>query len=994
MDQYTERKVHKPLALKLPVGAPTTADFVRFSVVGDSAGISAQRAAHFSIYGNDAAVAQMASIPDDAWDPTRPEVGRAHGIVWLTLSDLHRNASGREPVAAIVLVGGHLLASVTLSTTLKHVRRDDGEDENGVTLLLLALINHYPSLRAIRWADDVTRAQRDPADWALIKNKCKIRQITMVVGGRSYDMQDDGAEMALGALGLVGSSDDPKRRRRLTGKRLMKYRTGGAGIAESQLPHGWRFLRDKHGRPIIDDDRGRIPEAQPAMIPVMRSLYEAHAGGQTYRELAEQLVAFEAAGQLVRRDHTDPSSTYARTADDSLARYDAAKSFFVRSSFRPATPPSDEAIECYLAGDDPQAVFDAETRLYIAKVELVRTGTYFRRLRNDIRGRGLVLDGIPATYRDDQDEYGWFDVLSSPWSWPCDVEQREIVRFGLTDSTCRQVAGRLLRELRRSSGAAGGGRSHRTARPRALQHFENWLTEPGGEYADEPTEWGVEARENNSGRENFILLFRRESEGGGVRGRRGWGFVGTGQRRADHIAATGNLAELCASVSSSLESASRTLADPSRVLLLHAVAPTEPVLDRKAALRHNLDRELAEMAEADRLAEGHRTMAALVAEDDPVEARKYAAAAVEAARSAARLGSRAEALQLELADAATPAGQPEEDVANVGLVPYVVVGLERAAASGGRSDERLAKVCGELFVGWEFSVVNDALQWSCQCVLPLESGRSAHLPLAGTVRNVRTRSGRAFATTEVVMRHLMEEGQSVDYVAAVLDSSRSGLLVRRIMPWLASNGVVSRGAKCALVDHPLPAVRRLVYRQLNGVEDAVNNAYVARVQTTYTDPQLSWGDAAVPDDCVWIAAVLELLSRDADAHRNGLPLLDVALAVGRTEREVRALVSPLDRSAGGFVRPRYLRYADAARSRVATLKCPHKSCRGRHLADHVVLLPEVAASGWGVICRKCRRVPATTGDWPLTQFPEAYLRSWSRTTGVKSLRRTRQTLEA
>jgi hypothetical protein len=85
---------------------------------------------------------------------------------------------------------------------------------------------------------------------------------------------------------------------------------------------------------------------------------------------------------------------------------------------------------------------------------------------------------------------------------------------------------------------------------------------------------------------------------------------------------------------------------------------------------------------------------------------------------------------------------------------------------------------------------------------------------------------------------------------------------------------------------------------------------------------------------------------------------DVALAVGRSEAEVRELVKPQKR-AGGFTRPQYLTYANKAKTHVKAIGCPHGRCRGRRFADHLALLPEVAASGYGVICGNCRRAPAT-----------------------------------
>ena len=73
--------------------------------------------------------------------------------------------------------------NITLSSALKHITRQDGEDLNGVTVMIMALLNHFPSLREMCWADDVTRAGCDKADWTQITTKCQHRDITMVGPG-------------------------------------------------------------------------------------------------------------------------------------------------------------------------------------------------------------------------------------------------------------------------------------------------------------------------------------------------------------------------------------------------------------------------------------------------------------------------------------------------------------------------------------------------------------------------------------------------------------------------------------------------------------------------------------------------------------------------------------------------------------------------------------------------------------------------------------------
>lgn len=995
---YTPNKVYLPLTRLLPVGKPHTGDNTRFSVRGDLAGIAAQRAAHNSIYGADPAIQTISTWPDEAWDPAHAEIGEQYGVRWIRMQDLHHKATGSEPIAAVALVDDHLITSITLSSTTRHIVREDGEDENGYTRLMLAILNHYPSLTRIRWADDVTRAGRDAADWAQLKAKCKVRDVRMVLGGQEYDLKQPADEIALGALGLVGGNDDPARRRRLTGKRLMKYKLGGAAISEMQMPHGWHHKKDRHGRPVNEGDRGLVPEAEPAMIPVLRALYGAHAAGETYQQLADRMVAFESDGLLRRRDHTNLDNTYAETVGDPLARYDAAKSFFVRGGFRPRVQPCDLDIARYLAGDDPADVFDADTRLYIAKVELVRTGRYFRRLRNDIRGRNTVLDGIPAIYRDDRDEYGWFDVLAAPWAWPTDAAGQPVPRFGLSDETCRKVAARLLTELREAK-APRGGRAHQQSTRRALQRFDNWLVapgEPGARYDDEATQWGVEARCNNSGKANFVLLFRRASAGTGTRGgARGWSYFGPGESKPDHIVATGSLGELCASVSVQLDRAVRDLLQHDAAATLSELPPPEPAADPTAAWRHKVATKKAELELVTKEAKGHRTMAAIAAsEGNESEAAQYAAQAGEAAQRAGEVTAEISRLEEKIrVESASTHSAERDDHGDVSVTAYLVVGLERAARDNGTGPARLGQLCDELLVGWRFHPDCEDLAWSCEALIPLTSGGHARLPLAGTIRNVRTRTGRSLANTATVVRYLFEEGRDLTDVAAVLEVDRKGLLTRRVMPFLVNHGVSARGAKCALVDHPLSTVRRDIYSHLQAGPhpDPPANAYLRRLLGTYLDPDLTWGDAAVPDDTSWIQNAVRLLTADTGTRKQGLPVLDIALALGRSEDDVRELVKP-QRRAAGFTRPRYLVYADKAKTRVKAVGCPHDRCKGRRYADHVALLPEVAASGYGVICRHCRRTPATHGEWPITQFPPAYLSSWTNRGPGGSLRVEGQTV--
>ena len=992
--RYTDRKVHKPLADKLGDKCPITLDTTRFSLES-LAGAAAQREGHCNVYRDDPDIARVSQIPAEAWDPKNVDLARRHGITWVTMSDIHHDAVGDKPFAAVVHVGDVVFLSISLSSTILHIKRADGDDLNGATQLIISVLNHFPSLRQIRFTEDTTRANRDSVGWSMTVKRCEVRNINMVFGGQSYDPSDPGDALTLAALSMVGTRDDPVRRRRLTGKRLMKYKTGGAALAEAQMPLGWLHKRDQFGRQVRDDQRGLVPKGDSVQIPVVQALYEGHAAGESYQQLAQRLVAFESEGLLARRDHRNPGNSYASAVDDGLAMYDAAKSIFEKSTDRPATMPDEDAINRYLAGAEPSDVFDSDTLFYLGKVELVRTGRYYRRLKNDIRGRNIVLDGIPATYQNDLDEYGRFDVLSAPWAWPLDDRGDEVPSFGLSDDTCRQVGARLLRELRGPRGAAGG-RAHHKHERRAIQAIENWFAEPNtpdAVYDDEPTEWGVEARQNTSSASNFILLHRRASATTGARC--GWSNLGPGEKKPDHIAATGSLRDLCASVATQLDLEVRTLLTGDEVARVNSVPETTQTVDPTAALDSKAALKRLEAEDLEAKARSQRDLAALAHQDgDLEEVAAYRAQAKRNATEAATLRQAVAQLEKKVDDARSRAHTVErDDLADLSVAAYLVAGLERASGNNGLGPDRLGSMVDAMVGEWRFRPLDDEeLAWSCHVKLPLVSGGEAVLPLSGVIRDVRTRPGKQLANTRAIARYVFEEGRQLDAVADLLDVTRKTLLVKRVMPWLVEHGVTARGAKCALVDHPYAAVRREIYAAAAQADSSTFlSPFQSRLRKTYFDPDLRWGDGAVPDDIGWIDLALGLLTAGADTKRHGLPVLDLALQLGKTEPDIRELVKPQHRS-GGFTRPRYLEYTDATKTHVKAIGCPHGKCKNRRYADHVALLPEVAASGYGVICRNCRRAPALHDTWPLTQFPSEYLERWTGRGAGGSLRSEAQTV--
>jgi hypothetical protein len=252
-------------------------------------------------------------------------------------------------------------------------------------------------------------------------------------------------------------------------------------------------------------------------------------------------------------------------------------------------------------------------------------------------------------------------------------------------------------------------------------------------------------------------------------------------------------------------------------------------------------------------------------------------------------------------------------------------------------------------------------------------------------------------SSDHLARYTLHEGRDLDRVAGLYGCTRRTLMAKHVMPWLVAHQITARGAKNALVDHPLPIVQRLMYEVVTGIAAGTQApwpaAVITHLQDIYCDPALMWGDAACPDDTQWIARAVATVTQSTELRRHGLPVLDLALMLGVTEDDIRELVKPQQRT-GGFTRPRYLQYADKAKNKVKAIGCPHGRCRGRQHADHVVLLPEVAASGFGVICTTCRRAPNTGVAWDLLQFPREYLGHWTNAGAGGGLRVTRQSIPA
>lgn len=953
-DDFTLQRVYKLLAAKLDeAGADdcTLCHVDRYST-GDG-GIASQVGRSTRLHSADPDVQRYLAIPNGDFDPGRPDLGRQHGVVHLYLTDIHPSVVQDEYVGAIVKCGTTLFLRLSTSSTQRQVKRYDMADSNAFTLLMVALLNHTAAnLTHLRFGDDTRRAGRETPNWQDITSRAAELGKFLTFGPKTYDPQSE--HLLLSLLGGMNHQDSVTRIKSLTGGRVEKLLTSTCPVSEGQLPHGIRHLRHKDGRVVLGDRKTKYAEADLAWQPAIVEALRMHAAGADYVDIGLEVLVKHRVPR--RGQKRAPGSTYAELADRRDLLSDATKTFFVNGNRTKV----------------------GEEHLYLAKLTLWETGRYPYRLANDLKQRGTAVGGLVPQYTGPDDVTGYFD-LELDWQAPLigfrdEVERAEVIR------KCRE---RILRERRQPRTVPG--RDSDAGDVRALAGpYERWrATDPADErWPGDTTMYGVTTRTHNSGKNTFILVHYPLSCGVNASGRP-CGLMRFANRPGQHVAATWASDAYCASVDAAIQ---RLVED--RILDPAAVAPVIATLstaadrgqDRKRsqleAQRDSAtgkERELRQEADGfDRLAARKEAAGDSDAADKYEEKAKRAAAEAEKQREVARRYE--DKLQRLTAEGPAPA-EPVE--ANLTLVAYLQAGLHRASLNNGRSSPAFQVAVSEHIVDRRFRVSGDLVEWTATLVVPCIDGQHLRIPLAGSVQNIRVREGKELARADLVAEYVLRDGRDLDDVARQQTAARKTVVMKRLMPWLRDHGITSRGAKNAIVDHPFRVTQRIVYDQVTDAACEYSRrwqpAFVQRLLRTYCDPDLDWGDAACPDDTTWIAEALKILTADTDRRKYGIRVLDLALALNKTEDEIRELVKPQKRSGGGFTRPRYLAYADKAKTHVKAIGCPHSSCKGRRHADHVVLLPEVAASGYGVLCRHCRRTPADHDAWPKTQFPEEYL---------------------
>ncbi|BAL91935.1 hypothetical protein AMIS_67150 [Actinoplanes missouriensis 431] len=992
---YTAQKVYRPLALRLEIANECTCvHWDRYSV-NDGSGIESQVARHCAHYPDDPDVAAYRALPAEAFESVA--AGAEYGIQWLSLADLHHTLTDRRPVIAFVVIGKTVFFRVELSAVERQIQRPDGENENAYTSLVLAVTNQLRNLQVSRWADDITRAARENVNWSIIMRRHHERGIRMSLGGTAFTLAEKADRTALKLLGAVGSEDDPERRRKLLGSRLMAMQVGGAALAEDQMPYGWELEKDKRGRERRVKTKGLIPVAVAANAPALAAAYAMHAEGKTYESICTALAEFEKDGVMSRRSGQRYDLDFAAAVGDTFRAYDAALTVFQAhwpSGIPRPTPPDEATIVAYESGEDPAELFTYEQRLVIARPELLRTGMLLRAVVNDIRGRGLELAGLTPHYADDYDEKGVF-YLEARWPWPIDAGTgQEMPRFGIPDEILRLSAGRLLRSIGRRRKPTGGLAHVRTER-RVLQGFGTWELADGREAT-------LIARMNNNGRANMVLLGRNKPADGTSPG---WTRELAQPKKC--ILATLNLNALCGDLAHRIGEAVTAQIDPARLAPASAVLRAEST-DRTEHVRAGLlaRAEAADQAaeKSERAARGARTSAALAAEDgDEEEAAEYRKDASSHAVDARRARQEAETLRQRAADLDQQTERAQTANVNLSTTAYLVAGLQRAASNNGTGPAALGELADAHLHSWNVQASRDTegywANYEVKLDVPVLPGGVVQIDIRGRVRDVRTRRPmtglRGAVAQGATAETVFAKGLPLNAVVTA-DLNRKTLLNRHIMPWLSSHQVSTRGARCALVDHPLPEVRQVVYADVTGTDmpqlAAYPTAWREHILATYRDPGLQWGNAASPDDTTLVRQLIATLGLPGvRSDGRGLEIKSIARYAGVAADVVRELVLPTSRYGLGFERPRYLAYVGERSDRVQLISCTHGCEQG--LCDLVALYPEVSASGYGVICSTCWRLPNTADPkWQTIVFPAIYGRSFNRTSPKGSLRDAVQTV--
>lgn len=335
-------------------------------------------------------------------------------------------------------------------------------------------------------------------------------------------------------------------------------------------------------------------------------------------------------------------------------------------------------------------------------------------------------------------------------------------------------------------------------------------------------------------------------------------------------------------------------------------------------------------------------------------------------------------------------GEVKLEVANIALV------LAELAETQTAGPADLAKALRGLFVGFTASVSDDQLNVEVETSLRVETDEGIVILGPISVQVANTQRGMKTQRGDILFEVAMRDGLTVEEAAARVGYTDLAFVRRRLHERLAETGLLaSKGLRAALIDCPIPEVRRVLWAELQAREngkpfrapDGIDPAWVAHVRSVYLDDR-EWMRAWASDTHHWSRLAIEQVHAAGekgmlwdtlleqlvpDAKRNGaggtreliVELVNGKGTVGRAKQMARTWAPALRRSED------WHRHAER---RVWVQDCPF--CETPTL-DHVLRVPEVPG---GLLCSTCRRVPSL----PSVTFPEGYLKRWVGPRGFKT----------
>jgi len=980
------RDVHRPLAEALgDCNEITTMHVFRYSKKEDIDGLNLQIERQLAPLQSDPHVLAFLRMVElgafespSVFDPD---------IVWISAAMIHHQAADNLPTVAAVKIGGTLFLRVGLSAVKREIMRDDGTDANLFTTLILSLLSHLNHLQSTYWAKDFTRAARESVNFAQITNRHRERNVSMHFGEEHYDLSDKGGRVQLGVLNAVTAEDDPERRRKLVESKVVRYLRGEACLPREILPYGSTLPINEHGRV----ENGTIPFPDFGDAKLLQEVHTLYAKGETYRNMMMRLAVLEAEKKVTRRSGTNHKLTFADAiADGANVTLYAVIARLIRITLHPEIPspskPDQRVLDAYLAGGDPAKLFTLPQLLAIQRPEMVRTGRWLRVLRNDIRQRGLVLGGRTPIYFSANDDCGFF-VLDCPWPWPIDPATGVVLdRFGLDDLTLRRSAVRILLGLSpASSGPRTGGRGRQCLNRRPFLFFGDW-SEGAWSYVS------VASPGAREGLYNSTILRRSTSKSGA------WKIEK--ERHAEFAVATFRQQSLALDVANSIEVSltNRILPEGAAPLDLTSFDPKNAAAAVEA---ENMKRRAAAASaladEAAKKAYGAREMASVLSGRGEIErALTYDAEASNFERES--VAAKSQASKLLSKSAAAERANVSEVTTDLSPAAFVIAGLRRAAEDGQVSSITGA-ILDRVFDGWSLVPIDQSdpskgkwIRWSVDFLIPMLDGTpDLKIPITGLVPNIRVARKSPILHEQRPRSYGLYTGPRFDHAAKIYlglgksmsetsTATRVGehiLMKFDLRKWLQEHSIGSTGLGIALIDHPLTIVRQAYYRavsdDLEGVPANAHSEFWAKhIVETYSDESRKWFGATCPDELTFAHQIVATLT-----DVGPVAVDELARVLQISKAELNYLSTPIHPNCEwSFVRPRFV--LRIAKSRAFTvIKCPHHRCGG--IASHVVLVPETASSGFGVMCPKCRRMPNVEDPkWAQIVFPTEYLSGlWS-----------------